>query len=149
MKNFAEVIAQLKKEFPGKTVISNPQANPTEIICEVEPTSQNPDRSVAIAFIKQSEPHRHSTSVETYAVEAGKLDLYLDGIKKNLKTGQSFTIRPEIIHWAKGNWARVKVVSKPGWTAIDHVTIEKAVSAGGLVMNDNKIPFVKRLTFGK
>jgi len=138
-----EIIKKLKSEFPGKSVIPNSEANPGEIICEVEPTNEHSDYSLAIAYIKKSSSHRHVKTIETYEVEEGQLDLYLDGVRNTLRTNQTYTINPGIIHWAEGNWTRVKVASKPGWTSDDHIIVEKAISAGGVVVKDGKIAFVK------
>lgn len=138
-----EIIKKLKSDFPGKAVFPNSDTNPEEIICEVDSSAGHSDFSLAVAFIKNSVPHRHIKTVETYEVEDGKLDLFLDGVKKTLSVGQSYTINPGVIHWAEGGWTRVKVTSKPGWTPEDHIAVEKAVSAGGIVVKDGKILFVK------
>jgi ADP-ribose pyrophosphatase YjhB (NUDIX family)/mannose-6-phosphate isomerase-like protein (cupin superfamily) len=148
------VIEKLKAEFPGKVVIPNSETGPTEIICEVDPSSMHPDYSVAIAYVKESTPHRHAKSTEFYEVEEGKLDLYLDGVKHVLTEGQTCSVSPGVIHWAEGNWARVKVTSKPGWTIDDHIYVERAVSAGGVVVKKGRILFVKltnceKITFPK
>ena len=99
--NSEELINKLNKEFPGRAVIPNDKTAPTEIICEVEPSTEHADYSLAIAYIKKSEPHRHIKAVETYEVEDEKLDLFLDGIKKTLNVGQSYIINPGVIHCRK------------------------------------------------
>jgi len=141
--NAEEIIKNLIKEFPGKAVIPNSKTEPTEIICEVEPSREHTEYSLAIAYIKRSEPHRHIKATETYEVGEGRLDLFLDGMRMRLNVGQSVDITPGAIHWAEGEWARVKVTSKPGWILDDHIIVEKAVSAGGVVVKDGKILFVK------
>lgn len=140
-----DIIKNLKSEFPGKAVIPNSKTNtnPEEIICEVDSSTGHSDFSLAVAYIKKSVPHRHIKAVETYEVEDGRLDLFLDGIKKTLNVGQSYTINPGVIHWTGGDWVRVKVSSKPGWTLNDHIFVEKALSAGGMIVKDGKILFVK------
>jgi ADP-ribose pyrophosphatase YjhB (NUDIX family)/quercetin dioxygenase-like cupin family protein len=136
------IIKKLNNEFPGKVVIPNSKTEPTEVICEVEPSNEHAEYSLAVAYIKKSSPHRHVKATETYVVEEEKLDLYLDGVKKTLNVGQSFDIVPGVIHWAEGNWARVRVTSKPGWKLDDNIIVEKAVSAGGVIVKDGKVLFV-------
>lgn len=138
-----KILNSLNEEFPGKAIIPNSENNPTEILCEIDPSSLHPDYGVAIAYIKKSEPHQHIKSIETYEVEEGELNFYLDGVKKVLKKGQTYTINPGVIHWGEGNWARVKVTSKPGWTMEDHVLVQKATSAGGVIIREGKILVVK------
>lgn len=53
------VIEQLKKEYPSKKIIKNIENNPTEIICEIDPTEKHRIYSIAIAVIDQSIPHYH------------------------------------------------------------------------------------------
>lgn len=118
-----EIIKKLNKDFPGKAVIPNSKTEPTEIICEVDPSSEHGDYSLAVAYIKKSVPHRHIKAIETYEVEDGKLDLFLDGVIKILTKGQKHTIQPGVIHWAEGDWVRVKVTSKPGWVLEDHIQV--------------------------
>jgi len=138
-----EIIARLKREYPGKSIVLNPEVNPTEILCEIEPSSKHSEYSEAIAYINSSSPHRHLKATETYKVESGRLTLYLDGVSKTVSEGQSAVIKPKVIHWADGDWAKVWVRSEPGWTFEDHLQVDKAVSAGGVIVRDGKIVFVK------
>ncbi len=119
-----KILNSLREEFPGKAIIPNSENNPTEILCEIDPSVLHPDDSVAIAYIKKSEPHRHVKTVEIYEVEEGELDLYLDGVKKVLKKGQTYSINPGVIHWAEGEWVRIRATSKPGWTMEDHKKLD-------------------------
>lgn len=122
--NPEKVVAELQREFPGKTILQLPPENPTEIICEVEPTTtDHPERSVAVAVIDLSGQHVHRISTETYEVEDGEVTLFTDGIEQFLKKGDSMIIKPGIIHRAKANGARVKVTSHPGWTPEDHILV--------------------------
>jgi len=43
--NVKKIIKELQKKYPNKTIILDPPENPTEIICEIEPTTDHPDRS--------------------------------------------------------------------------------------------------------
>lgn len=123
--NVKEVIKQLKKEYPSRRIIKNSNTNPTEIICEISPTEENPDYSIAIAVIDQSIPHYHKKTTETYEVLRGKLILKIRGKETLLKTGDKVTVRPNTIHSAKGKETWIKVYSKPGWLFRDHILVEK------------------------
>ncbi len=122
--NTPQMLEDLKSEYPGKAIILNPPVNPTEILCEVEPTQEHPDYSVAIAIIDSSKPHYHQVTTETYELIKGNLTLNVDGISHVLKSGDTFTIKPGMKHYATGNQTWVKVTSNPGWTIFDHILIE-------------------------
>lgn len=102
-----------------------PAKNPTEIICEVEPTSDHPERSVAVAYIDRSGQHVHNISTETYLVEDGEVTLSVDGKKEVMRKGDSRVIPPGAIHRAEADGARVRVTSEPGWTPGDHILVPK------------------------
>jgi mannose-6-phosphate isomerase-like protein (cupin superfamily) len=119
-----DVITYFQEEYPGKTILRLPEDNPTEIICEIEPASDHPERSVAIAAITASSPHYHNQSVEVYEVLQGKLELHVDGKVINLAEGESFTIQPKQEHSAKGSFTLIRITSTPGWTADDHILVE-------------------------
>lgn len=125
--NAQQVLAYFHKEYPGKTILSLPEDNPTEIICEAEPSSDHPARSVAIAAIKSSEPHYHKASTEIYEIIAGQLDLYVDDQLIQLSKGDSYTIKPGQIHYAKGDFTLVKTTSTPGWVFEDHILTSRIV----------------------
>jgi len=129
-----EIINRLKKEFPGKPIFPIPDDDPTEIICETAPAINHPEFSEAIAYIKKSSPHRHLQTTEKYVVLKGQLILYIDGLPIILKQGEEYKIMPGIIHWAEGDWTKVKVTSSPGWTANDHILVTRAISAGGILL---------------
>ena len=116
-----QVVKQLKEEFSGKKIVRLPDENPTEIVCEIEPTEDHIDHSVAIAIIDRSEPHYHKKSVETYHIEKGRLTLHYGDEMKVLEEGDRFVVEPPVVHWAEGNAARVRVESRPGWTVEDHI----------------------------
>jgi mannose-6-phosphate isomerase-like protein (cupin superfamily) len=118
--NQVTVIEELLKKYPGKRVIKNDTENPTEILCEVKPTSDHPSFSLAIAVIDKSIPHVHRKSTEEYTILRGQLTLHVDEKTFTLKTGQTFYVRPHQIHWAEGNETWVSCFSQPGWTREDH-----------------------------
>ncbi|MBI2592904.1 MAG: cupin domain-containing protein [Candidatus Colwellbacteria bacterium] len=123
--NSEEIIAILQKEFPGKNIIQLPLDNPSEIICEVEPTANHPEISSIIAVIDESKPHYHLKSTETYFIEKGELHLFVDGRKYLLREGDTYVVEPGRVHWAEGEATRVRVNSSPGWTQEDHILIAK------------------------
>ncbi len=117
----AEVLEYFETHHPAKNVILLPEHNPTELICEIDPAQDHPELSIAIAAIKESEPHYHHISTETYEVKDGQLTLYVDGQALQLNKGDSYTIKPGQIHYSTGDFTLVKVRSEPGWIAQDHI----------------------------
>lgn len=126
--NKEAIIRQLNHKYPGKKIIYNHPDDPTEIICEIEPTQDHPGYSKAIAVIQQSLPHYHRYLTETYTVIEGLLVLHIDGQVIKLKKGDQYTITPNQIHYAKGKSAWIECYSKPGWYIEDHIIIEKELS---------------------
>ena len=96
--NVQKVVEELKKKYPGKNIIINTPENPTEIVCEVEPASLDPQRSVAVAVLDSNIKHYHRLAKET---------------------------GPEEYHMAKGDETWVKVTSEPAWTPEDQIPIEE------------------------
>lgn len=122
--NIVKVIKKLEKKYPGKNIIKNPEDNPTEILCEVDPSSNHPEYSIAIAVIDKSEPHVHKKSTETYKIVRGKLSIYVDNEKHELEQGDKYTVLPGQIHWAEGKETWIECISKPGWALEDHILKE-------------------------
>lgn len=118
--NKQKILKELKEKYPEANIVLNNKQNPTEIICEIDPTSQHPDYSIAIAVINRSISHFHKITTEEYEVIKGKLTLTIDGKEHALNKGDKFVIKPNMIHSAEGNETWVKVTSKPGWTIEDH-----------------------------
>lgn len=118
-----EVLDHFKRTYPGKNIVCLPEDNPTEIICEVDPSSEHPEYNVAIAAIKQSAPHHHLEATETYKVLDGDLELIVDGESIKLSKGDTHDIKPPQVHSARGNFTIVEVSSMPGWTAEDHILV--------------------------
>lgn len=124
--NKQKVIDQLRQKYPGKNIIALPDNEPTEILCEIEPTSEHPEYSVAIAVINRSVPHVHNKTTETYKVIKGEAKLVVDDIEHELKKGDEFVIKPGSIHSAFGDEAWIECKSEPGWTPEDHILIDKS-----------------------
>jgi len=121
--NKSTVIDQLKSKYPKTNIVCIPDNQPTEILCEVDPTSKHSQFSRAIAVIDKSAPHYHKRITETYTVKEGTLELTVDDKKFNLKPGEKFIIKPGQTHFAVGRQAWVECFSEPGWTPEDHILI--------------------------
>lgn len=116
-----EVMKHFKKNYPGKLIVRLPENNPTEIICEVEPTKKHADYSIAIAAIKTSSPHFHKLATEKYEILSGRLKLTVDNQTLSLDKGETYTVLPNETHYATADFALVRVTSEPGWAAKDHI----------------------------
>jgi mannose-6-phosphate isomerase-like protein (cupin superfamily) len=100
------VIAELKRKYPGKTIIENKndQGVTTEIICEIDLTQDHPEWSRATAVIDSSVIHYHQRTTETYTVLKGILTIFkYDQTNKQyaehlIKKGESVIIQPGEIH---------------------------------------------------
>jgi mannose-6-phosphate isomerase-like protein (cupin superfamily) len=120
--NVQKIIAELQEKYPNKTIVQQKiEDEVTEILCEIEPTVEHPDYSIAIAIINKSKVHHHKKTIETYRILKGKLELYVDENKFELNEGDEFTIHPNQIHYAIGDETWVEVRSNPGWIFEDHI----------------------------
>ncbi|MBP9690667.1 cupin domain-containing protein [Candidatus Woesebacteria bacterium] len=119
-----QIIQELEAKYPDKTIVKNDANDPTEIICEVEPTRDHPEYSLAIAVIDRSVSHYHKISTEAYTVIKGKLTLMINDEKRILHDGEQVTIPPGATHSAQGDEVWVQVESRPGWTFEDHIIAE-------------------------
>ncbi len=130
--NTKNIIRQLKRIYPNKTIIENKnnRGATTEIICETDPTELHPSHSTAIAIIDSSTIHYHKIITETYKVLKGKLTIFKYDSEKRvydeytLNKGKAITIKPGEIHSNKGNTTWVEVLSKPGWVIGDYYNLE-------------------------
>lgn len=122
-------VTKIEKAFkfkhPGREIKMKPEENPTEIICEFEPTAEHPEYSVALVAIDSSEPHYHKQSTETYAVLTGYLTLKLTRKEVLLYPGITHVVPPNTVHSAEGKGTIVRVESRPGWTPEDHILVER------------------------
>ena len=120
--NVSSIVEELKRKYPGKNIVLNPPDDPSEIICEIEPASKNPERSVAIAVIDETVEHYHRNTKEIYEVLKGKLKVVKDGEEYELQEGKSVVIEPGEKHSAEGHETWIKVTSYPGWSIKDHIS---------------------------
>jgi len=119
--NTKKIIKELSQKYPGKRIIKLPEDNPTEIICEIDPATNHPDKGVAVAVIDKSEPHYHKAATEIYKIIKGELTVSVNNQEYKLKEGNTLTVKPGEIHHAVGNETWVEVYSEPGWTQEDHI----------------------------
>lgn len=115
-----KIVNELKTEYPEKNIIVN---EPGEIICEIEPTSEHAEFSIAVAVVDSIIPHYHNYSVEEYEIIKGTLEMQLDGHTIFLGEAESIRIDPGVVHTAKGSETWFRVISKPGWNTEDHILI--------------------------
>lgn len=115
-----KIIKALNEKYPGKKIILDPLDNPSEIICEIDPTANHPEKSVALAIVGRSKPHYHKKSTEIYEAVKGVLTVYKNGEKYILKEKERITIEPNVVHYAEGDEVWFLTYSNPGWTVEDH-----------------------------
>lgn len=123
--NVSFVVKELVRRYPGKKIVKNNNDNPTEIICEVESSSEHPEYSKTISVIDKSAVHFHKLATETYKAMKGELSIFPNGKQTVLKTGEKYQIKPWTIHWAEGNETWVEICSTPGWTPDDYTLVGK------------------------
>lgn len=123
--NTQKIVKELYTKYPGKEIVLDPSENPTEIICELEPTSDHPERSTALAIVGKSKPHYHKKSTEIYEAVKGTLTVYKGGKKFMLNEGEKITIEPNIVHYVEGDEAWFLTYSTPGWTFEDHIVVDQ------------------------
>ncbi len=121
--NVKKVIEELQRKYQGKKIIKNIEKNPTEILCEIEPTKDHPEYSETIAVIDKSIPHYHKKITEEYKVIKGLLTVYKGNTSFVLTEGQTIRIEPNIIHHAKGQETWITTTARPGWTKEDHIFV--------------------------
>lgn len=121
--NVEKVLHELKEKYPNKSIFQNKDEDGkvSEILCEVDPTTDHAHYSYAVAVADKSIPHYHKKSVETYTVTIGKLTLFVGNSIIELSEGNSYEIPVETVHWVKGNETWFNCNSKPGWTFEDHI----------------------------
>ena len=149
--NVEKVVSQLKKKYPGKTIIKNmdKEGKVIEIICELEATEDHPEYSEVIAVADSSAMHFHKKLQETYKVIKGELTVVTDVKTFRLTKGDSITMEPGTVHANIGNETWFHVYSKPGWTIGDHIPLEnlmKEVVAD--TQSDVKVRIQKSLDYG-
>ncbi len=119
----SEVCAYFQADFPDANLVKLPKYNPTEIICEIDPTSDHPGYSIALSALSATAPHKHLQAVEEYEVIHGTILIKVGDSVKTLYEREKISIPVETVHSATSveGFALVKVTSQPGWTPEDHL----------------------------
>jgi mannose-6-phosphate isomerase-like protein (cupin superfamily) len=119
--NVKVAVEELKKKYPDKEILAINEGEYQEVICEYDPASVHPARSLAIVVAGKTKKHHHSRSTEIYGVLKGELALYINDKKQVLKENEKTVIKPGQIYWAEGNNTWFYTYSTPGWTSKDHI----------------------------
>lgn len=118
------ILEQLRKEYPGKSAFDLDWGQ-KHFVCEIEPTQDHPEFDRAVEVIILSKPHKHLKTTQHYKIISGTLELHLDKEIIILNSGDTYTIEPNTVHWAKSeNECWVEIYSKPGWTKDDHILVD-------------------------
>jgi len=118
------IVETLRKKYPGKAITERPGFFPAEFLCEVDPSSDHSDYSLAVAVIDESAPHVHHKTTETYTIIEGTLVVYKNGKSFRMTEGEKLVIKPGEVHWAKGHETWIECYSEPGWTIEDHILVK-------------------------
>lgn len=119
----AKITAELKQKYPGKKILVNSDDNPTEIVCEIEPATDENKSSVQIAVVDETIEHYHRETTEIYEVLSGHLKIIKDGKEYMMKPGESFVVHPGEKHKVEGHETWIKVTSEPSWNDKEHIAI--------------------------
>lgn len=122
-KSSERILRELKKKFPG-TKVYDLDGRGLHFLSEVEPVTDHPAYDRAVEVIITSKPHKHLIMTQYYTVLSGTLELHVGEKVITLHSGDKYTIKPGIVHWAKSDdecW--VEIYSQPGWTKEDHILI--------------------------
>jgi len=119
------ILEQLREKYPGKKTFDL-DGSGEHFVCEVEPTNEHPEYDRAVEVIIESKPHKHLKMTQYYTILSGTLKLHVDNEVKVLKPGDKYAIHPDKVHWATSdNECWLEIYSEPGWTAEDHIVVEK------------------------
>lgn len=120
-----EVLKYFAEKYPNAQLSKLPENNPTEILCEVDPTAGHPGYSIAVAAISSSAAHFHKVAQEDYEVIRGTLLMQIGDDIKTVYEREKVTIPAGQVHFASSvdGFALVSVVSRPGWTPQDHFLV--------------------------
>ena len=118
-----KVQKELKEKYPGNNIVVIEDGEYQEIVCELEPSIDHPERSLALAVVGRSQSHYHKVSTEVYEVVKGELTIHIDGDTKILNEGEKLEIKPGIVHSAEGNECWFLTHSRPGWQFEDHILV--------------------------
>jgi len=118
------ILNQLRTKYPGKDIFDLDERG-QHFVCEIEPTKNHSKYDRAVEVILSSKPHKHLKTTQHYTILSGTLELHIGKEIVILHSRDTYTISPDIIHWAVSNdecW--VEIYSKPGWTKKDHISVK-------------------------
>ena len=121
--NFQKVVSELNVKYPGKNVVVEDDGEYQEIVVELEPTADNPEKSLALAVVGKSKPHYHNKTIEIYEAIRGRLTVNIEGKDHVLNEGERITIEPGKVHYAQGEETWFNTHSTPGWSPDDHIFV--------------------------
>jgi mannose-6-phosphate isomerase-like protein (cupin superfamily) len=115
-EQIAEYRAELLREYPGARV---------KVVDDRKEMVAEFDGYRAIAVVEHSQPHFHRKTKEVYKVLRGTLHVACGGRGHLMTAGDSLTIEPGNIHFARaaGAPAWVEVLCEPAWTIDDHLLV--------------------------
>jgi mannose-6-phosphate isomerase-like protein (cupin superfamily) len=107
---------ELMQDYPGCRVKIADDSR--EMVAEVS-------EGFAVAVIDRSQPHFHLRMRETYRVLRGTLYVANAGVGHVLNEGETITIEPGGIHYARaaGTPVWIEVTSVPPWSPEDHFVL--------------------------
>ncbi|MCX6732264.1 MAG: cupin domain-containing protein [Candidatus Roizmanbacteria bacterium] len=120
----ARILSLLSDRYPGKKAYDL-DGRGLHFVCEVEPVEEHPEYDKAVEVIMVSKPHKHHKMTQLYTILQGSLELHVGDTTVQLKSGDTYTVKPNNVHWAKSEdecW--LEIYSKPGWTKEDHILIK-------------------------
>ncbi len=106
MSEVKNVMKGNKVELPKETVYESGLEGPV---------------GIALALIRESEPHYHNEMTEWYLVTKGSAKAYLDGKEVYLKEYDVLKIPPRTVHYVKAEKEiELWVITQPPWKPEDH-----------------------------
>lgn len=119
------ILDQLKNKYP-QAKSYDLDGRGLHFVCEIEPVDEHPEYDKAIEIIILNKAHKHLKMTQEYTVLLGRMALHADNEIINLGSGDKYTVKPGVIHWAESvgkDECWVELYSRPGWTKEDHITV--------------------------
>ena len=120
----SRILRQLRMRYPGKSTFDL-DGRGLHFVCEIEPTEDHLEYDRAVEVILLSKPHKHLMMTQHYTILSGTLKLHVNEKMIMLNPGDTYTIKPSVVHWTKSDdecW--VEIYSTPGWTKEDHILVD-------------------------
>ncbi len=117
------ILNQLRAKYP-KAYSFDLDGRSLHFVCEIEPTGDHPEYDLAVEVMIKTLPHKHYKMTQRYKILSGRLTLHVDNKTVKLQEGDTYTIFPNVIHWATSEgecWVELR--SEPGWTKEDHIVV--------------------------